>query len=120
MIHLVDQNTGTVIVKDLVVRSTFSERLRGFAFFKAPGPDKAMLFLNTRRVHTFGMFFPLDLHYFNTSMQYLQCTRNVQPNKIPASPKGTRHILEIPFTFTNKSILLRRGQRVSLVFGASH
>jgi uncharacterized membrane protein (UPF0127 family) len=116
MIHLIDHRTGMIIVEKLIVRSTFSGRLRGFAYRKIPAHDTAMLFLNTKRIHTIGMFFPLDIHYFDDSMYFLESMRHVPPNTIPASPIGTRHILEVP-VMNSKSILFRKREQVSLVFG---
>jgi len=117
MIRLIDQRTGSVLVEDLIILWTFLGRLRGFAFYKIPEPGTAMLFLNTRRIHTFGMHFPLDIYYFDISLKVLGKRLCVKPYTFPTSPKGSRHIMEIPTQETKRPISLKNGEQLSLVFG---
>ena len=117
MIKLIDHITGATIINHLKIQSKYFDKLRGYALRKTVEYDTAMFFLNTRRVHTFGMFFPLNLYYFDDSLRLLECKQNVQPNRIPVSPKGTRHIMEVPaFNLKNPIILQGKG-KLSFVFG---
>ena len=79
-----------------------------------------MLFLNTRKVHTFGMFFNLDIYYLDCSMKFIGSALNVPPNRIPSAPTGTKHILEVPVMDFKKTTLFRNGEQLSLVFGVEH
>ncbi|MDF1535010.1 MAG: DUF192 domain-containing protein [bacterium] len=114
---LVNSNTGQVILDELDVRSTFFGRLTGYAlrgFINCPG----MLFLDTPRVHTLGMLFPLDLYFFDTSLRLLGSSQAIRPMKFPRSPRGTRHILEIPHHAHNLSVELEAGEQVSILWSA--
>lgn len=116
MIRLIEGKTGDTLIEEVLIRSTFPGRLRGFSFYKIPKKKTAMLFLNTRKIHTFGMFFSLDLFYFDASFRCLEDRRGVRPNSIPCSPKGTRHILEVPHGILSSITLVSQGGRMSLNF----
>ena len=114
---LVNRNTGQVIVEKLDVRSTFFGRLKGYALRADIGPP-GMLFLDTPKVHTLGMLFPLDLYFFDASLHLLGSTQAVGPMRFPRSPRGTCHILEVPHHTHNLSLELAAGERVSILWSA--
>lgn len=116
MINLINEETGSTLVEDIVIQSTFMERLRGFAFYRISNRCGAMFFLKTKRVHTFGMLFPLNLYYFDASLRFITSKRGVRPNSLPISPKCAQHILEVPIGNSEISIPLKKGERISLIF----
>jgi len=117
MMQLVSLETGSILVENLVVRDTFFGLLKGFAFQKIPPREVGMFFLNTKNVHTFGMFFSLNLLFFDCSMRFLGEKRNVLPNTIPSSHKNTHHILEIPHHETGVFLPLNEGEQISIIHG---
>jgi uncharacterized membrane protein (UPF0127 family) len=117
MIHFIDERTGAILIEDLVIRSTFPGRLRGFSFKKPPEHKTAMLFLDTSKVHTFGMLFLLDLYFFDASLHCIGFKRGIPPNSFPSSPKGTRHILEVPCRHGKSTHLFNEGRKASLILG---
>ena len=114
---LVNRNTGQVILEGVVIKSTFSGRLTGYTLRSGIGPP-GMLFMDTRRVHTWGMLFPLDLYFFDASLLFLGSSRAVQTIRFPRSPKGTRHILEVPHHASNPPLELEAGAQVSILWRA--
>ncbi|UCG38307.1 MAG: DUF192 domain-containing protein [bacterium] len=116
MISLVEPQTGRILLHYLKVRSTFFGRLRGFAFMVKPGSYSGMLFLDAGRVHTFGTLFCLDLYFFDQSLRLQDLRLCVPPNRCPSSPRGTRHILEVPHTGRSGLLPLSPGDQVSLLY----
>lgn len=116
MTCLVNLTTGQVIVDGLHVQSTFVGRLRGLLFQKDAGPGRAMLLLHTGRVHTAGMNFALDLYFFDGDLNLLGRISGVRPWRLPRSPLGTRHILEVSHRSPKKILPIAVGDRVSLRF----
>lgn len=115
MKHIVNAAKGKVILESLRIRSTFSGRLRGFACQKKLRYQTGMFFPDTRRIHTFGMFFPLDIYFFDGSMEFLGKKTHVLPRSFPKSCPGTHHILEIPHTGNLLPLDLEIGDRIAIL-----
>ena len=116
MNHLVNALTGDILVKRLLVRGTFWGRLRGLLFYRELEAGSAMLLVATNRVHTYGMLFPLDLYFLNSSMGLIEFQDRVLPWRLPRSPEGTRHILEIQHRTGTGPLKLDIGERVSILW----
>jgi uncharacterized membrane protein (UPF0127 family) len=113
---LVKQGTGQVVLEGLNICSTFYGRLTGYLLrtnHKSPG----LLFVDTPRVHTLGMRFPLNLYFFDASMHFLGSSCAVRPMRFPESPATTCHILEIPHRNNKHSLNLEPGEQVSILRG---
>ena len=116
MIRLINTVTGDILIEKLLVRATFWGRLRGLLFYQELGTGAAMLLVNTKRVHTHGMLFPLDLYFFDGSMHHIDSRQRVMPWKLPESPEGTQHILEIPHDPATEPLRLDIGTQVSILW----
>jgi len=114
MTSLIKTATKEILVKKLLIRTSFSGRLRGLLFRRELEKDTAMLLLGTRQVHTFGMLFPLDLYFFCASMNLIDKRFNVKPWGIPVSPLETRHILEVPHCPLNEGLQIKTGEQISI------
>ena len=111
---LVKQGTGQVVLEGLNICSTFNGRLMGYLLrtnHKSPG----LLFVDTPRVHTLWMQFPLDLYFFDVSMHFLGSSSAVRPMRFPESPATTRHIIEIPHRNNKQPLKLQEGEQVSII-----
>ncbi len=116
MNRLVKTETGDILIENLLVRATYWGRLRGLLFQREPENGSAMLLVATKRVHTHGMLFPLDLYFFNGSMRLIDSQRRVMPWRLPESPEGTQHILEIHHKAAAKPLRLNLGEQVSILW----
>jgi len=114
--HLVHTATGDILVENLLIRATFCGRLGGLLLRKEMNVGSGMLLVAARRVHTFGMLFPLDLYFFNASMRLIGSLYCVMPWRMPGSPKGTQHILEIHHKTTNEPLRLDFGEQASILW----
>lgn len=115
MVEAIDTRSGAVIIRDLDIRCGFRGRLKGFMFSRRPEDGTAILLLHTGRVHTVWMRFSLDLYFFDASMRFLGSTRAVEPFRLPSSPRGCRHILEVPHMPDHPPLKLALGDRLSIV-----
>ena len=116
MNRLVNTVTGDILIEKLLVRATIWGRFRGLMFHRKLETGAAMLLVATRRVHTHGMLFPLDLYYFNGSMRLIDSRHRIMPWKLPESPEGTQHILEIPHSCAANPLQLNIGEQVSILW----
>src|SRR3954465_11902595 len=78
----------------VAVARSFRSRLRGLALRSAP-PGHALLIPRCRCVHTFGMRFSLDLHWFDRGGRLLAVDRAVPPSRVIAR-RGAWAVLEVP------------------------
>lgn len=116
MNRLVRTTTGDILIEKLLVRATFRGRLRGLLFHRELETGSAMLIVDTKRVHTLGMLFPLDLYFFNSSMRLIDFKHLVTPWRWPESPKGTHHVLEIQHRVDIGPLRLDIGEQVSILW----
>jgi len=115
MNRLVKNATGEVLVQNLLVRSTFGGRLSGLLFYPQLEPGSAMLLVATKRVHTYGMRFPLDLYFFTGSLRLINTQRCILPWQAPKSPEATQHILEIQHRAESEPLGLNIGENVCIL-----
>jgi uncharacterized membrane protein (UPF0127 family) len=111
---LIKTATNEILIKKLLIRTSFPGRLRGLLFRPGLDKDTAMLLLGTRRVHTFGMLFPLDLYFFSASMNLIDKRFNVKPWGIPVSPLETHHILEVHHCPLSEGLQIKAGDQISI------
>ena len=76
------------------VASTRRARLLGLALRRRP-PAHALLLPRTRSVHTFGMRFPLDLHWIDAAGRTLRVDRAVAPRRVRTCPAAWG-VIEVP------------------------
>ena len=115
MVKLVNTRTGKTVIKNLSVRKTFLEKLTGYMMVPRPEADSGLLLLNTTRVHTLFMKFPLDLLYLDRSWKIIKTARNISGFRFPSPPSGCRHITEVPHGGTESRFDIKRGDRLSIV-----
>jgi uncharacterized protein len=98
VVSLLNQRTGRVCLPLLHIRSGFRQRLCGYLMRRPAGPPgtEGMLLIDTPRVHTLFMGFPLDLYYLDGSLRVLERRPGIPPFRFPGSARGCRHVLEIP------------------------
>ena len=113
MMKLINTRTGQTFLNNLSIKSSFWGRLRGYLFIPESEKENGMLLLTTKRVHTFGMDYSLDLYFLDRSLKLIDIQRDLKPNKVSASPKGCAHILEIPHKVTPTDNL-KPGDRLSI------
>jgi uncharacterized membrane protein (UPF0127 family) len=74
-----------------------------------PSWGQALLFPDTRSLHTFGMRFALDIAFLDRGGQVLKILANVPPGRAVVGPQGSRHALEAPAGTLG---MLREGDRL--------
>jgi uncharacterized membrane protein (UPF0127 family) len=79
---------------DIVVARTWWSRARGLLGHREP-PPFALLLPRTRSVHTFGMRFPVDLHWLDAEGSTVRVDARVPPGRV-RSCRRARAILEVP------------------------
>ncbi len=70
---------------------------------------QALLFPDTRSLHTVGMLFKLDIAFLDRGGQVLKMLKDVPPGRAVVGPQGTRHALEAPAGTLD---MLREGDRL--------
>jgi len=80
----------------IIVADTPVKRLLGLLGHRTP-PPFALRLERCRCVHTFGMRFPLDLHWLAADGTVLRVDRAVGPRRVRACLRA-RAILEVPCT----------------------
>jgi uncharacterized membrane protein (UPF0127 family) len=78
----------------IILADTPRRRLRGLLGHRTP-PPHALLLDPCRSVHTFGMRFPLDLHWLDADGVPVRTDRAVVPWRVRVC-RGARAVVEVP------------------------
>jgi uncharacterized membrane protein (UPF0127 family) len=112
---LVNSSTGTVLIEKLFFRKSIFLRAIGLLFRHGLEINSGILLFCTRRIHTYGMLFPVDLYFFDSHLRLISKQSNVLPGHAPRSPFGTRHILEIQHRSPGNELRIEHGDRVLII-----
>ncbi len=74
-----DKKTNSVIVSELKVAKTFSERLFGLMFKKEIKNSDSLLFYNCRAIHTHFMCCEMDALFLNKKNEVIAIIRKMKP-----------------------------------------
>lgn len=113
---LINTATREILVERLLLRATFCGRFKGLMFHTWLEAGTGMFIFSSKRVHTYGMLFPLDLYFFNQSLHLIDSKICVMPRCIPISPEGTKHILEINHLSAIEPLNICGGEQVSILW----
>jgi uncharacterized membrane protein (UPF0127 family) len=77
--QLIDRRSGEVVIRQLQLATTWLRRLVGLQFHRSPASDFGLLISPCNSVHTFFVFFSLDIAFLDERGKVLQVRRHVRP-----------------------------------------
>lgn len=86
---------GKVIASNVSVADNFLDRLAGYMFRMKPHRP-GILFEPGKAIHTFFMFFPLDVVFMDGKYQVIKIYRNMKPWRHTWYHYTSRKTLEVP------------------------
>ena len=92
------------------VCETFGERTRGLLLRTRPGPDMAYLLVPCARIHTFGMFYPIDVLFCDAEDRIIDFVEALQPWRVAGHSSADR-VWEMP-AGSIQTLQLRLGDRI--------
>lgn len=92
---LVNKNSGVVISQNLKIAQGFLARLKGLMFRQAMECTEALLFYHAPSIHTFFMFFPIDIVFLDKNMQIMRICKDLKPWRAVFCP-GAYMTIELP------------------------
>ena len=94
--RLMDRENGNVVVADLELAVGYWSRLRGLQF-RAKFPEgKGLLLAPGDSIHTFWVFFAIDVIWLDAQGRVLEVRSRVRPWRLALAPRGAHAVLEIP------------------------
>ena len=92
----VELETGDATIAHTVRKAkSFFERLRGLMYTKELPEGQALLLEPCNSIHTFGMRFPIDVLFLDTSNRILKAVYSLRPGMIAGPVKGGCAVLEM-------------------------
>lgn len=105
--------TGKQLAEKVEVADSFWLRLKGLMFRREMDDGEAMLFkfgeMRKFRVHTFFVFFPIDLIFLDRNFKVVEVETNLSPWSIYNPSNESRYLLELP---KNKAEGVREGDLI--------
>ena len=84
---------GETHFRTVEIADSFSKRLFGLMGKRALPPGYALVFPNTRSIHTCFMRMPIDVMYLDAEDRVLG-TQTIEPWRLGKAPKGTATVVE--------------------------
>ncbi len=74
----------------------FLNKFRGLMLRRLPLPWDGIMLIGCRDIHTFFMFFEIDLVFVDKDLRVIEVKRGVKPWRVIFAPRETAHLLEFP------------------------
>jgi uncharacterized membrane protein (UPF0127 family) len=84
-----------VLSREVPVATSFVSRLLGLALLRPGRAGPGLLIPRCRRVHTFGMWFSLDVVFLDERQRVVEVRRQVPPRRLVRCPEAMA-VLELP------------------------
>ncbi len=114
-LRVVNRTRQTVLVEHGRVAADPWTRLRGLMGRRTFSAGDGLLLHGEQAIHTFGMFFPIDIVYLDSERRVLRAQRAMAAARIGPIVRGTRDILELP-TGTLAATHTREGDELEFQF----
>ncbi len=93
-IRLINRRNGRLLADRVEFADSFWGRFRGL-MFRSPKDDYALIFPGTRAIHTFFVFFSIDLIYTDKNSKVVELKENLRPFSWYSPKKRSRYLIEL-------------------------
>ncbi|MCP8616128.1 DUF192 domain-containing protein [Salirhabdus salicampi] len=90
------QGAHITIPYKITISNTFATRLKGFMFRRKPIYREGMFIKPCKSIHTFFMFFPIDILILDGNHSIIYIKENMRPWTFIYPVKGGKAALELP------------------------
>lgn len=106
--------TGQCIAQQVTLANTFFKRLRGLMFRRNLADAEALWLRPCNGVHTFWMFFAIDVIFLDQQLRIVKLVENMRPFRMTSPKLDARSVVEMPaHTITRAS--LKVGDQLEIV-----
>ncbi|MFW5962500.1 MAG: DUF192 domain-containing protein [bacterium] len=91
-----NESSKELIVQNVKVANTFYSRLCGLMFQKELPIGEALLIKKCNSIHTFFMFFCIDVIFINKNNRVIAIYENLKPFKVILPIKNAVAVIELP------------------------
>jgi uncharacterized membrane protein (UPF0127 family) len=88
--------TARPLAETVVLANTFFTRLRGLMFRRRLAPDEALWLRPCNGVHTFWMFFAIDVIFLDRDLRIVKLVENLRPFRVTRPHLAARSVVELP------------------------
>lgn len=93
--RLIDADTGSLVVPNVTVASSFRARLRGLLGSSSLAEGSALWLLPCTSVHTLGMRYAIDVVLLDRRLRVLSIRRGVAAGRLCVGNRRARSVLEL-------------------------
>ena len=83
-------------VDTLIEANTFLRKLRGYMFTKQPSTREIMVFNNCNSIHTFNMWFKIDVLFLDHENRVIKKVGSLSKGRMLMPVKGASVVVEAP------------------------
>ena len=87
--------TQECLAQEVVLANTFLTRLRGLMFRRRLAPTEALWLRPCNGVHTFWMFFAIDVIFLDRELRIVKLVENMRPFRVTKPHLAARSVLEL-------------------------
>lgn len=97
-----------IISEEIEAADSFTKRLKGLMFLRDFKNPKGLFFANCNWIHTFFMFFNLDLIYLDADFKVLKIKKNVKAGIMTLPFFKAKHLIEFKAGFLKNDFIYDR------------
>lgn len=101
---------STRVIKNVRRTTNFLERMRGLLGAREPGQDEGLLIDPCSSIHTFGMFYPIDVLFLDRQLHIVKTVACLRPWRMAAA-RNAGLVLEMA-AHSIENLQLRNGQQL--------
>src|SRR5262245_35165943 len=87
--------TGRCLAEEVTLANTFFKRLRGLMFRRRLGEAEAIWLRLCNGVHTFWMFFAIDVIFLDQQLRIVKLVENMRPFRVTRPHLAAGSVLEL-------------------------
>ncbi len=108
------RSTGRCLAERVELANTFFKRLRGLMFRRHLPPAEALWLRPCNGVHTFWMFFAIDVIFLDRELRIVKLVENMRPFRMTKPHLAARSVLEVR-AYTISQVDLKVGDQLEVV-----
>lgn len=94
-VSILNLTKNTIISERAKIADSFFTKFKGLMFKKEIKEEEALVLTETNSIHTFFMFFPIDVIFLNENFSVVKKIENLKPNLITSPFTKAKFVIEL-------------------------
>lgn len=94
-VSIFNLSKNVIISERAKIATEFISKFRGLMFKREIEKNGGLILVNTNSIHTFFMYFPIDVLFLNSDFLVIKKIENLKPNRITSPFNKAKFVVEL-------------------------